>query len=253
MILCIDIGNSNIVLGTVKDGKVLSTYRLVTDDKMTADEYYHKLKQFVNNEEIEGVALSSVVPALDLVFKELCRKYYHLKPFVVGPGIKSGLKLKIEEPKSLGSDLLCDAVGAFCKYHKDSIIIDLGTANKLVIVNKKGEYLGGMIAPGIIGSLNSLISNAAKLSYTTIEVPPHVVGNNTATCIQSGIVYGTASMIDGMVQRSVEELGFSDYEVILTGGLSVVVKDVLRTKCHFEPNILIEGLYELYSKNKEIN
>ena len=250
MVLCFDIGNSNIVASRIIDDKIKDTIRLVTNTLLTADEYYQRLKDYIGNDNLEGVAVSCVVPLLDRVFYELFTKYYKIKPFFVVPGIKSGIKLKIEEPKSLGSDLLCDAIGASQKYGYPVMIADLGTASKLIVVSDKKEYLGGMIAPGMEKSLDSLIQGAAKLSHTSMECPPHVVSNNTTECIQSGLIYGTASMIDGMIERSMKELGYDKCKVVLTGGLSVLIKDILNTKVYYEPNILIEGLYSLYLKNK---
>lgn len=249
MILCFDIGNTNIVLGIVENKKIINTYRFVTNASLTEDEYYHKLQPIVKDINVEGVVISSVVPALDVIFNQMIKKYFNISPMMIGPGIKSGLKLRIEAPKTLGSDLLCDAVGAVNKVGGPVIIVDLGTATKVIVVNDKEEYLGGAIAPGMNGSLNSLIANAAKLSHTALVKPEHVIGNDTTTCIQSGMIYGTASMIDGMVNKTIEELGLPNVKVVLTGGLAPLIKDVLTIDYVYEPNILIEGLIYLYYKN----
>ena len=249
MILCFDIGNTNIVLAIVENKKIINTYRFVTNASLTEDEYFHKLQPIVKDLKIEGVVISSVVPALDNVFEQMVNKYFNLKPMLIGPGIKSGLKLKIDSPKTLGSDLLCDAVGAVNKFGGPIIIVDLGTATKFIVVNDKEEYLGGAIAPGMNGSLNSLINNAAKLSDTALAKPDNVIGNDTTSCIQSGMIYGTASMIDGMVNKTIQELGLPNIKVVLTGGLASLIKDVLTIDYIFEPLILIEGLIYLYYKN----
>lgn len=249
MILCFDIGNTNIVLGIVENKKIINTYRFVTNASLTEDEYFHKLQPIVKDVIVEGVVISSVVPALDIIFDQMVKKYFHIKPMLIGPGIKSGLKLRIEAPKSLGSDLLCDAVGAVNKFGGPVIIVDLGTATKFIVVNDKEEYLGGAIAPGMNGSLNSLIQNAAKLSHTALAKPDSVIGNDTTTCIQSGMIYGTASMIDGMVKKTIEELNLPNVKVVLTGGLATLIKDVLTIDYIYEPLILIEGLIYLYYKN----
>ncbi|MBE6131164.1 MAG: type III pantothenate kinase [Erysipelotrichaceae bacterium] len=249
MILCFDIGNTNIVLGIVENKKIINTYRFVTNASLTEDEYFHKLQSIVKNLQIEGVVISSVVPSLDLIFVQMIKKYFNINPMIIGPGIKSGLKLRIEAPKTLGSDLLCDAVGAVNKFGGPVIIVDLGTATKFIVVNDKEEYLGGAIAPGMNGSLNSLIQNAAKLSHTALAKPDNVIGNDTTTCIQSGMIYGTASMIDGMVNKTIEELNLPNVKVVLTGGLAPVIKDVLTIDYIYEPLILIEGLIYLYYKN----
>lgn len=249
MILCFDVGNTNIVLGIVENKKIINTYRFVTNASLTEDEYFHKLQPIVKNLQIEGVVISSVVPSLDLIFVQMIKKYFKINPMIIGPGIKSGLKLRIEAPKTLGSDLLCDAVGAVNKFGGPVIIVDLGTATKFIVVNDKEEYLGGAIAPGMNGSLNSLIQNAAKLSHTALEKPDKVIGNDTTTCIQSGMIYGTASMIDGMVNKTIEELNSSNVKVVLTGGLAPLVKEVLTIDYIYDPLILIEGLIYLYYKN----
>ena len=249
MILCFDIGNTNIVLGIVENKKIINTYRFVTNASLTEDEYFHKLQPIVKDINVEGVVISSVVPALDVIFDQMVKKYFHVKPMLIGPGIKSGLKLRIEAPKTLGSDLLCDAVGAVNKFGGPVIIVDLGTATKFIVVNDKEEYLGGAIAPGMNGSLNSLIQNAAKLSHTALAKPDNVIGNDTTTCIQSGMIYGTASMIDGMVKKTIEELNLPNVKVVLTGGLATLIKDVLTIDYIYEPLILIEGLIYLYHKN----
>lgn len=249
MILCFDIGNTNIVLGIVENKKIINTYRFVTNASLTEDEYFHKLQPIVKDINVEGVVISSVVPALDVIFDQMVKKYFQVKPMLIGPGIKSGLKLRIEAPKTLGSDLLCDAVGAVNKFGGPVIIVDLGTATKFIVVNDKEEYLGGAIAPGMNGSLNSLIQNAAKLSHTALAKPDNVIGNDTTTCIQSGMIYGTASMIDGMVKKTIEELNLPNVKVVLTGGLATLIKDVLTIDYIYEPLILIEGLIYLYYKN----
>ena len=251
MILCFDIGNTNIVLGIVENKKIINTFRFVTNATLTEDEYYHKIQNVTQGITIEGVIISSVVPALDNIFNMMIKKYFNISPLFVGPGMKSGLKLKIEVPKSLGSDLLCDAVGAVNKFGGPVIIVDLGTATKFIVVNDKDEYLGGAIAPGMNGSLNSLISNAAKLSHTALAKPHNIIGNDTTSCIQSGMIYGTASMIDGMVNQMIKELGLPNTNVVLTGGLAPLIKDILTINYYYEPNILIDGLIYLYYKNKK--
>ncbi len=250
MLLCFDIGNTNVVLAIVENKTIKKIFRFETNASLTEDEYYQKVKSVINNIEVDGVVISNVVPALDTIFEQMVKKYFNLKPMFIVPGIKSGLKLKIDSPKTLGADLLCDAVGAVAKYQAPLIIVDLGTATKFIVVNDNQEYLGGAIAPGMKGSLNSLISSAAKLSHTALVVPKNVIGNDTTTCIQSGMIYGTAAMIEGMVHKIKAELNLENINVILTGGLSELIKDTLNISFHYEPNILINGLIYLYYKNK---
>lgn len=254
MILLFDIGNTNIVLGICKDGKITKTFRFVTNSQLTEDDYYQKISNSINTylekELIDGSIISSVVPQLDFVFLHLMEKYYDVKPMIVRPGLKSGLKIMIENPKQLGADLLCDVVGAYHKYGGPAIIVDMGTATKLMVLSKNKEFLGGAICAGLKGSLDSLIDTTSKLSRTTIEVPQKVIGTETSSCIQSGIVYGHIAMIDGLVDKFIKELNESKVSLILTGGYAKVIKDYLKSEFIYDENILLEGLYQIYLKNK---
>lgn len=250
MILLFDVGNTNIVVGIVENNQIISTYRFITNSNLTEDEYYAKLEPIIKGKSVDGIAISSVVPQVDQMIKVMSLKYFNITPIVVGPGVKSGIKIKLENPKQLGADLLCDAVGAKLKYNNTCIIIDLGTASKFIVVNDKNEFLGGAISPGILTSLTNMISSAAKLSNVNVEIPERVIGNDTQACIQSGIVYGFASMIDGMVKRIIDELKTDNYTIILTGGLSKIVKDVINIRYTYASNLLLEGLLSIYQRNK---
>ena len=250
MIILVDIGNTNIVVGIAKENKILKTFRMSTDSSLTDDEYAGKMKGFgINQYEIEGAAISSVVPQLDHVFIDLFVKHYNIKPLVVGAGVKSGLKLKIDNQKQLGADLLCDCVGAYAKYPGDLLVVDLGTATKLLAVNKNKEYIGCSIAPGIIGSINSLVASAAKLPNISLAVPSKTIETETTRCIQSGAIIGHACMINGLLSKMKKEMNTENIKVILTGGLSRLVKDLLEHEVLDEPNILLEGLLYIYYKN----
>lgn len=255
MILLFDIGNTNIVLGLCEQGTIFNTFRFITNASLTEDDYYQKIKlaikEYTQNSKVEGAILSSVVPQLDHIFINLVKKYYHIKPIVVGPGLKSDLKLKIENTKQLGADLLCDALGAYYKYGGPAIIVDMGTATKLIVVSQNKEFLGGAICAGIQGSLDSLVNTTSKLSRTFLEVPTKYINNETSTCIQSGIVYGHICMIDGMIAKFKKELGTENIRVILTGGYSSMIKDALETKVIYDPNLLLDGLYFMYQKNRK--
>ena len=250
MIILVDIGNTNIVIGIAKEKKILKTFRMSTDTSLTEDEYAGKIKGFgIDEYAIKGVAISSVVPQLDHVFIELFKKYYNIKPLVVGAGVKSGLKLKIDNQKQLGADLLCDCVGAYEKYPGDLLVVDLGTATKLLVVNNNKEYIGCAIAPGIIGSINSLVASAAKLSSISLGIPPKTIETETTRCIQSGAIIGHACMINGMLTRMKKELNNENATVVLTGGLSNLIVDLLEHPVKIEANILLEGLLTIYYKN----
>lgn len=250
MLLLFDVGNSNIVLGKVENKTIIATYRFITSSSMTEDEYYHKFKEIIGNDRIEGIAISSVVPQLDKVLTAMCKKYFSKTPLLVSTNLNSGLIFKIDNPSELGADLLCDAVGAQNKYpNENKIIVDLGTASKFIVVNKNNEYLGGAISPGLLKSLYSLINSAAKLSDVVMEVPNKVIGSDTKTCIQSGMIYGFASLVDGMIKKIKKELNDENAKVILTGGLSNYVKDVLISNFDYLPNVLLDGLLSLYYMN----
>ena len=249
MILLFDVGNTNIVMGIVKDNKIVNTYRFITNSNMTEDEYYSKFQSIIGTTEIDGIAISSVVPLIDHTLITMSKKYFNIDPLIVGPGIKSGVKIKIENPKQLGADLLCDAVGAKIYFKETCIIVDLGTATKFIVINKNNEFLGGAISPGIMTSYNNMINSAAKLSNIGVSKPSKVIGNDTQSCIQSGLINGFASMIDGMIKKIKAELN-DDVKVILTGGLASTVDSILETEYSYMPNILLEGLLFIYNKNK---
>lgn len=250
MILLFDVGNTHIVMGLVENNKITATYRFITDGNVTEDEYYNKFQFILRDKEVEGIAISSVVPQVNQSLFLMCEKYYNITPLVVGPGLRSGIMIKLENPKQLGSDLLCDAVGAVAKYNGASIIVDLGTATKFIVVNSQKEFLGGAISPGLLGSLNNLVNSAAKLSNVGLNTPETVIGNETTHCIQSGVIFGFASLVDGMVAKMKEELHEEKVNVILTGGLSRPLLSSLRTPYFYQPNLLLEGLLIIYQKNK---
>ncbi len=253
MVICLDIGNTHIVMGIIVNSQISCTYRFATNVSITEDEYAIKFLETLKSagyqvSDLEGVIISSVVPGLDQIMEKVFQKYFNHQAIFVGPGIKSGLNIKIENPKQLGADLLVGAVGAYQKYPQNLIVVDLGTASKFIVVTEKGEILGGAIAPGIKSSLNSLFDSAAKLSEVNLAVPKKVIGKDTTSCIQSGSLYGAASMIEGMIKRIKDELG--EAQVVLTGGLAEVMKDIIDIDYIYEPNLLIEGLIILYHKNK---
>ncbi len=250
MILLFDVGNTNIVLGIVENNQISKTYRFMTDSSLTEDEYYSKIYASLKDKVIDGVAISSVVPKIDHILIMMCEKYLKVVPFFVGPGVKSGIKIKIENPKQLGADLLCDAVGAYNHYQGASIIVDLGTVSKFIVVSDNKEFLGGAISPGIMTSLSNMISSAAKLSEVNMVKPTLVIGNDTQSCIQSGVIYGFSTMIDGMIEKIKQELKTPKVKVFLTGGLAPMIKNYLTIKYEYIPNILLEGLLTIYNKNK---
>jgi len=253
MLICFDIGNTNIVFGVYDRGVLLNSFRLKTDPNISYDEYGVKIYNVlqINNikpSEITGAIISSVVPMMDPIIEQVIVKYFKVKPLFVGPGIKSGINIKIDDPRQLGADLLVGAVAAVNKYRAPAIIIDMGTATTITAVNSKNEFIGGIILPGVITATASLIKSTAKLEEARLEKPKHILGKNTVNSIQSGMVYGTSAMLDGLIRKVKAEIG--EAIVILTGGIASVFKDFLEEKVIYDENLLLDGLQILYKKNK---
>lgn len=253
MLLCVDIGNTSIVLGLYKDDSLIESFRIQTNIYQTADEYGIKILSILDKlnfkkEKIDGIMISSVVPQLDTTFKLLSKKYFNLDSKFVGPGIKSGINIRIDNPKELGADLLVGAVGAVNKYGAPVIVVDMGTATTLFYINDKCEFLGGMILPGIKTSFNALFQKASKLEEVAISTPKNVICKDTVGCLQSGMTYGMASMIDGAIRKMKEEAGNS--KVIITGGEARYINSVLEEEVIYDENLLLDGLKILYNKNK---
>jgi type III pantothenate kinase len=254
VILAIDVGNTNIVLGGMRDGKQIFSARIASDRSKTADQYaidiQGVLKLYdIRPDEIEGGILSSVVPYLQSVIPQAVKILTGVDLMIVGPGIKTGLNIRTDNPASVGSDLIVAAVAARAKYKTPIAIVDMGTATTLSLVAHDNEYMGGMIIPGLWTSMNALSANAAQLPYIDLVGPAKLIGTNTVDCMRSGAINGTAAMLDGLLDRLEEELGESVTPVI-TGGLSGVIAPVCRRRFHLEPDILIDGLMILYEKNR---
>jgi type III pantothenate kinase len=211
MILAIDMGNTNIVIGCVDDEKIYFEERLSTNHLKTELEYAIDFKTIleiyhIEREEIKGAIISSVVPQLINVIKTAVEKIVGITPLIVGPGVKTGLNILMDQPRQLGSDLVVDAVAALHEYGTPAIVIDIGTATTISAVDDKENYVGGVILPGVRVSVDSLVSRTAQLPRISLEAPKRVIGKNTVECMQSGIIYGNASCIDGMIDRMSEEL-----------------------------------------------
>ena len=251
MLLAIDIGNTNIVIGGIRDGEILFEARIATDHLKTSDQYAvdirNILKLFeVDLHKVQDSIISSVVPP---VFNSVCTAIIKLtqrQPIVVGPGIKTGLDIRMDNPAQVGSDLIVDAVAAFHDYPTPLIVIDMGTATTMSLVGRGNVYLGGPIIPGLRVSLDALSSSAAQLFGISLEKPQRVIGKNTIECMRSGIMYGHAAMIDGMIDRMQEELGEPIASVIATGGTSQFVVPLCRPKIIYDKDLLLKGLAILY-------
>ncbi len=254
MLLAIDVGNTNIVLGGIRGGKQVFSARLKSDRSKTADEYAAELQSIlalygVKPKEIEGGILSSVVPYLQSVLPEAVRILAKIDLMIVSPGIKTGLNIRTDNPASVGSDLIVAAVAARAKYKTPIAIVDMGTATTLSLVMNDNEYMGGMIIPGLWTSMNALSANAAQLPYIDLTGPAKLIGTNTVDCMRSGAINGTAAMLDGLLDRLEDELGEA-VTPILTGGLSGLIAPACRHPFRLEPDILIDGLMILYEKNR---
>lgn len=252
MLLVIDIGNTNVVLGVFEETALRAHWRLATDAKTTSDEYGILLTNLlasngVSAHGIAGAIVSSVVPSLTATFEAVIEQYFHQRTMVVTPDTDTGLTIRYTNPKEIGSDRLVNAAAAFHKYRRDLIIVDFGTATTFCAVTKQGEYLGGVIAPGLGISAEALFSKAAKLFKVEISRPKTVIGADTASSIQSGLLFGYAGLVDTLVRRIEQELGRTAY-VIATGGLSAVVASETTTIQKIEPYLTLEGLELLYRR-----
>ena len=254
MILAIDVGNTNIVLGGVDKGRDIFSVRLASDRNKTADQYALDIQGVLNMyhvevSEIEGGIISSVVPYLQSVIPQAVKILTGIDIMVVGPGIKTGLDIRTDNPKAVGSDLIVGAIAAKAKYKLPIAIVDMGTATTVSVMDENGAYLGGMIIPGLWTSVNALSSLAAQLPNIDLTGSAKVLGTNTIDCMRSGALIGCAAMLDGIIDRVEEELGMS-VSAVLTGGVSPLVAPYCRRNFYLEPDILIRGLELLYEKNK---
>ena len=255
MVLTIDIGNSNIVLGVFDRRELLFTARISTDISRTADELAVMMNEIftirgVDRTVISGSIISSVVPALTGAMSTAAELITGKAPFLVAPGIKTGLNIRIDNPAQLGSDLLVDCVAAAAMYPKPVIVADMGTATTLSVVDEGNNMLGGAIMPGVRTALNALISKTAQLPQISIDSPKKAIGTNTNDSMRSGIVLGSAGMLDGMIERFEEELGREAF-VVATGGLSGEICKHTRKKILHNPDLLLQGLYILYLRNNQ--
>ncbi len=255
MILVVDIGNTHIVMGAYEGKKLRFVSRISTNARKTCDEYASKLQAVlalhgVSATDIHGGIISSVVPPLNGIIKEAIRLVYGFEPLVVGPGIKTGLNLIVDNPVTVGADLICACVGAKEKYTYPSVIIDMGTATKLMILDENGSFIGVTIAPGVEIALKALSGGTAQLPQIDLDAPAVLMGKNTIECMRSGVIFGNASMIDGMIDRFEKELG-ATLTKVATGGLSKVIIPHCNHEITMDENIILEGLRIMYNKNKK--
>ena len=256
MILAIDVGNTNIVLGCFDSQSIRFTARLSTDRFKTGDEYAVLIANLLSlykadPAEIEGAILSSVVPPLKRAISEAIRIVTGQSCMVVGSGIKTGLNIQIDNPAQLGSDRVVDAVAALAEYKPPIMIFDLGTATTVSVIDRGGSYIGGMIIPGIMVALDALSSRTAQLPRIGLELPRRMIGANTEDCMKSGILYGNAAMIDGIIARASRELGDIP-TVIAAGGLAKIIIPLCERPIILDDDLTLKGLRILYEKNRPL-
>ncbi len=254
MLLAIDIGNTNLVIGCISDDQILFKMRIATDRTRTSDQYGVEIKNMIEAygvkvSDISDCIISSVVPPVFHSVRTGLIKVLGKQPMVVGPGLKTGLNIHMDVPSQVGSDRIVIAVAALAEFKAPLVLMDLGTATTIEVVEPDNRYMGGVIIPGMKVSLDALTSRAAQLPGISLEQPQYVIGKNTVDCMRSGMMYGTAAMIDGLVDRIEEELGHSS-TLVATGGMAQFVAPLCRHKILLDKDLLLKGLNIIYKKNK---
>lgn len=254
MLLAIDIGNTNIVIGGIRDDVIVFKARIATDRTRTSDQYGVEIKNMVEAfgakiSDISDCIISSVVPPVFNSVKTGVIKVIGKQPMVVGPGLKTGLNIHVDVPSQVGSDRIVVAVAALAEYKAPLILMDMGTATTIEVVEPENIYMGGVIFPGVKVSLDALTSRAAQLPGISLDQPKQVIGKNTIDCMRSGMMYGSAAMIDGLVERMEEELGHR-CTLIATGGLAQFITPLCKREIIVEKDLLLKGLNIIYKKNK---
>lgn len=254
MILTIDIGNTNIVLGGFVDDELSFVARIATNAAKTEDEYATKIHSIlalhnVDASKIDGAIISSVVPPLTSVMKRALKIAYGVDSLSVGPGVRTGINIHCDNPASVGADLICACVAAHHIYGSPSLIIDMGTATKMMVIDERGTFIGVSIIPGVNIALRALASGTAQLPQISLEAPKSVIGKNTVDCMRSGVVFGNAAMIDGMIERFDDEMGLT-LPVYATGGLAETIIPHCKHEITLDRNLVLKGLNIIYKKNK---
>ena len=255
MLLAIDIGNTNLVIGVIREDEIVFKVRIATDHTRTSDQYGLEIKNMleafgVRREDISDCIISSVVPPVFNSVRTGVIKMLGKQPMVVGPGLKTGLDIQVDSPAQVGSDRIVIAVAALAEYQAPLILMDLGTATTVEVVEPPRTYVGGMIFPGVRISLEALTSKAAQLPGISLDKPKNVIGKNTVDCMRSGMMFGTAAMLDGIIERMEEELGHRA-TVIATGGMAQFITPLCRREIILEKDLLLKGLNIIYKKNKK--
>lgn len=260
MIFCIDIGNTNVKYGVYSGDKLIASFRVASAKNQTADEYGIVVKDLlesakIDKQQIEGVILSSVIPQLNYTMEHMCEYFLGHKPILVGPGIKTGLNIKVDNAREVGADRIVNSVSAYKKYGKNKpvICIDFGTATTFNVLTEDAQLIGGVIAPGIKGSLDSLVNGTAQLPHIELELPKKVICKSTVTNMQAGLLYGFAGLVEKIVSKMKQELKRDDVVVVATGGLSETIASETPCIDVIDRTLTLEGLRILYEMNKVQN
>lgn len=255
MLLALDVGNTNIAIGVFRDSELVETWKIRTEAERTCDEYMVVLRGLLQTcpeipEQISGVIISSVVPPLTPVFQKLSREMFGVKPLTVGPGLKTGMPIKYDNPQEVGADRVVSALAAFELYGGPCIVVDFGTATTFDAVSAQGEYLGGAIAPGVQISAEALFAKTAKLPSIEIRKPEKAIGRTTVASMQSGLYFGYSGQVSVLIDRIQAELG-GNAKVVATGGFASVIQSEIAAIDHTEPHLVLLGLCFLFNRNKK--
>ncbi len=255
MLLAIDMGNTNIKYGVFKDDTLVASFRVSSRISRTADEYGSVLVGLLSDRgikktDIDGIILSSVIPALNYTICHMCEFFFGISPLIVGPGVKTGLNIKADNPKEVGADIIVNSVSAHTKYGGPIIVIDFGTATTFDVISEKCELLGVVIAPGIKTSLEGLVSKTAQLPMVELDSPGTVIGKNTKHCMQSGIIFGFSGLVDNIIKKIKKELKLEDIKVVATGGLGEIIAKEVRSISCVDRTLTLDGLRRIYELNR---
>ncbi len=260
MLLCIDIGNTNIKYAVFKGDELMGSFRVSSRHTRTADEYGATLLNLLRSKEIgpkdiDGIIMSSVIPSLNYTISHMCEYFFNITPITVGAGIKTGLNVKADNPREVGADIIANCVGAYTRYGKGKpmVVIDFGTATTFDVLSGSGELLGVVIAPGIKTSLEGLVSNTAQLPMIELQAPKTAIPKNTKTAMQAGIIFGFAGLVEKIVEKIKKDLGVLEIEVTATGGMGEVIAKEVKCITRIDRMLTLEGLKTLYNLNKDKN